>query len=102
MEKLYTVSKNRPAADCDSDHRLLKAKFRLKLKKAGKTTRPGRYDLNQTPYESAVEVMTRFKGLDLVCLNSVPELGTEVCNTVQEQKTKPSHGKRKARKQIFI
>ena len=51
MEKLYTVSKNRPAADCGSDHQLLKEKFRLKLKKAGKTTRPARYNLNQVPYE---------------------------------------------------
>ena len=57
--------------DSGSDHQLLIAKFRLKVKKAGKTTRPGRYDLNQTPYESAVEVMTRFKGLALI--NSVPE-----------------------------
>ena len=55
MEKLYTVSKNRPAADCDSDHQLLKAKFRLKLKKAGKITKPARYNLNQVPYEYAVE-----------------------------------------------
>ena len=56
MEKLYTVSKNRPAADCDSDHRLLKAKFRLKLKKVEKITMPARYDLNQIPYEYAVKV----------------------------------------------
>ena len=49
MEKLYTVSKTRPGADCDSDHELLIAKFRLKLKKVGKTTRPFRYDLNQIP-----------------------------------------------------
>ena len=46
MEKLYTVSKNRPGADCCSDHELLIAKFRLKLKKVGETTRPFRYDLN--------------------------------------------------------
>ena len=71
MEKLYTVSKNRPAADCDSDHRLLKAKFRLKLKKAGKTTRPVRCDLNQIPYDYSVKVKNRFKGLDLV--GRVPE-----------------------------
>ena len=50
MEKLYTVSKNTPGADCGSDHELLIAKFRLKLKKVGKTTRPFRYDLNQIPY----------------------------------------------------
>ena len=63
--------KKRPGADCDSDHQLLIAKFRLKLKKEGKITRPARYDLNQIPYEYAVEVMNRFKGLALI--NSVPE-----------------------------
>ena len=69
MEKLYTVSKTRPEADCDSDHELLIAKFRLKLKKVGKTTRPFRYDLNQIPYDYTVEVRNRFKGLDLTeCL----------------------------------
>ena len=66
MEKLYTVSKNKtPGADCGSDHELLIAKFRLKLKKVGKTTRPFRYDLNQIPYDSTVEVRNRFTGLDL-------------------------------------
>ena len=65
MEKLYTVSKTRPGADCGSDHELLIAKFRLKLKKVGKTTRPFRYDLNQIPYHYTVEVRNRFKGLDL-------------------------------------
>ena len=50
MEKLYTVIKKRPGADCGSDHELLMAKLRLKLKKVGKATRPFRYDLNQTPY----------------------------------------------------
>ena len=59
----------RPGADCGSDHKLLIAKFRLKLKKAGKTTRPFRYDLNQIPYNYTVEVTNRFKGLDLIqCL----------------------------------
>ena len=56
MEKLYTVSKKRPGADCGSDHELLIAKFRLKLKKVGKTTRPFRYDLNQMSYDYSVEV----------------------------------------------
>ena len=55
-----------PGADCGSDHELLIAKFRLKLKKIGKTTRPFRYDLNQIPYEFTVEVRNRFKGLDLI------------------------------------
>ena len=69
MEKLYTVSKNNTGADCGSDHELLIAKFRLKLKKVGKTNRPFRYDLNQIPYDYTVEVRNRFKGLDLIeCL----------------------------------
>ena len=62
MEKLYT----RPGADCGSDHEPLIAKFRLKLKKLGKTTRPFRYDLNQIRYDYTVEVRNRFKGLDLI------------------------------------
>ena len=56
MEKLYTVSKNKTGADCGSDHELLIAKFRLKLKKVWKTTRLFRYDLNQIPYNYTVEV----------------------------------------------
>ena len=59
-------AKTRPGADCGSDHELLIAKFRLKLKKVEKTTRPFRYDLNQIPYDYTVEVMNRFKVLDLV------------------------------------
>ena len=71
MEKLYTVSKTRPRADYDSYHELLISKFRLKLKKVGKTTRPFRYDLNQIPYDYTVEVRNRFKGLDLIeCLKN--------------------------------
>ena len=66
MEKLYTVSKTRPGADCGSDHELLIAKFRLKLKKVGKTIRSFPYDLNQYPYDYTVEVTNRFKGLDLI------------------------------------
>ena len=60
MEKLYTVSKTRLRADCGSDHELFIAKFRLKLKEAGKTTRLFRYDLNQIPYNYTVEVGNRF------------------------------------------
>ena len=60
MEKLYRVSETRPRADCGSDHELLIAKFRLKLKKVGKTTRPFRYDLNQIPYDYTVEVRNIF------------------------------------------
>ena len=58
-------AKTRPGADCGSDHELLITKFRLKLKKAGKTTRSFRYDLNQIPYDYTVELRNRFKGLDL-------------------------------------
>ena len=83
MEKLYAVSKIRPGADCGSDHELLIAKFRLKLKKVGKTTRPLRYDLNQILYDYTVEVKHRLKGLHVI--DRVPdELWTEVCDIVQE------------------
>ena len=76
-------AKTRLGADCGSDHELLIAKFRLKLKKVWNTTRPFRYDLNQIPHDSTVEVGNRFKGLDLI--DRVPdELWTEVCDTVQE------------------
>ena len=71
MKKLYTISKNKTGADCGSDHELLIAKFRLKLKKVGKTTRPFRYDLSQIPNDYTVEVRNRFKGLDLTeCLKN--------------------------------
>ena len=74
-------AKTRPGADCGSDQELLIAKFRLKLKKVGKTTRPFRYDLNKIPYDYTVEVANRFKGLDLV--DKVPEeRWTEVRNIV--------------------
>ena len=58
-------AKTRLEADCGSDHKLLIAKFRVELKKVGKTTKPFRYDLNQIPYDYTVEVRNRFKGLDL-------------------------------------
>ena len=84
MEKLYTVSKKQDCiADCGSDHEFLIAKFRLKVKKVAKTTRPFRYDLNKILYDYTIEVVNRFEGLDLV--DRVPEeLWTEVCNIVQE------------------
>ena len=66
MENLSIVSKNRLGADCRSNHEFLIAKFRFKLKKLGKTTRPFRYDLNQIPYDNTMEVTNRFKGLDLI------------------------------------
>ena len=71
----------RPGADCGLDHELLIAKFRQKLKKVDKTTRPFRYDPNQIPYDYTVEVSNRFKGLDLI--DRVPdELWMEVCDIV--------------------
>ena len=80
-------AKTRPGADCGSDHEHLIAKFRLKLKKVGKTTRPFRYDLNQIPYDYTVEVTNRFKGLDVI--DRVPdELWTEVHDIVQETRIK--------------
>ena len=83
MEKLYTVRKTRPGADYGSDNKLLIAKFRLKLQKVGKTTRPFRYDLNQIPYDYTVEMRNRFKGLDLI--DRVPdELWMEVHDIVRE------------------
>ena len=91
-------AKTRPGADCDSDHELLIGKFRLKLKKVGKTTRPFRYDLNQIPYDYTVEVRNRFKGLDLI--DRVPEeLWKEVCNVVQEAAIKTIHKKKKCKRQ---
>ena len=66
MKKLYTVRKTRLGADCGSDHELNIAKFRLKLKKVGKTISPLRHDLNQIPYDYTVDVTNRFKRLDLI------------------------------------
>ena len=91
-------AKTRPGADYGSDHELLIAKFRLKLKKVGKTTRPFRYDLNQIPYAYTVEVRNRFKGLDLI--DRVPdELWTEDHDIVQETGIKTIPWKRNAKKQ---
>ena len=79
MEKLLSA-KTRLRADCSSDRKLLIAKFRLKLKTVGKTTRTFRYNLNQIPYNYTVEVTNRFKGLDLI--DRVPEkLWLEVHNS---------------------
>ena len=71
MESSIQSTKTRSGADCGSDHELLITKFRLKLKKVEKTTRPFKYDLNQIPYDYTVEVRNRFKGLDLIeCLKN--------------------------------
>ena len=92
-------AKARPGADCGSEHQLFTAKFRLKSKKVGKTTRPFRYDLNQITYNYKVEVRYRSKKLDLI--DRVPEeLWMEVHNTVQEVviKTIPKRNKCKKAK----
>ena len=82
-------AKTRPGADCGSDHELLITKFRLKLKKVGKITRPFRYDLNQIPYDYTVEVRNRFTGLDLI--DRVPdELWMEVHDMYRRQGSRPS------------
>ena len=95
MEK---STKTRPGADCGSDHELLITKFRLKLKKRGETARPFRYDLNQIPYEYTVEVINRFKGLDLI--DRVPdELWNEVRDIVQETGIKSIPMEKKCKKQ---
>ena len=66
MEKLYKQAKIRQGADCGSDNESFIEKFKLKFKKAGKTARPFRYDLNQILYDYTVEVTNRFKGSDLI------------------------------------
>ena len=101
MQCILSPSLNLILADYDSDHELLIAKFRLKLKKVGKTTRPFRYDLNQIPYDYAVEVRNRFKGPNLI--DRVPdELWNEVCDIVQETwiKTIPKEKKCKKTKKL--
>ena len=91
-------AKTRPGADCGSDHELLIAKFRLRLKKVGKTTRPFRYDLNQIPYNYTVEVTNIFKELDLI--DRVPEKQcTEVWEFVQEAVIKTIPPKKKCKRQ---
>ena len=91
-------AKTRPGADCGSDHELLIAKFSLKLKKVGKTTRSLRYDLNQIPYDYTVEVGNRFKGLDLID-RVLDELWTEVPDIVQETGIKTIPMEKNAKKQ---
>ena len=99
-EALYSQQKQL-GADCGSDHELLIAKFRLKLKKVGKTSRPFRYDLNQIPYDYTVEVTNRFKGLDLI--DRVPEeLWNEVLDIVQQTVVKIIPKNRKCRKPKWL
>ena len=90
--KRFIQSKTRPGADCGSDHELLTAKFRLKLEKVGKSTKPFRYDQNQIPYDYTVEVTSRFK----IRSDRVPKkLWMEVRNIVQEVVIKIIHEKKK-------
>ena len=94
-------AKTRPGADYGSDHELLIAKFRLKLKKVGKTTRPFRHDLNQILYDYTVEGKNRYKGLDLI--DRVPdELWTEVHDIVQEAVIKTIPKKKKCKKAKWL
>ena len=98
MEKLYRQSaKTRLGDDCASDHELLTAKFRLKLKKVGKTTRSFRYDINQIPYDYTVEVRHRFKGLDLI--EWLMNYGQRFMTLCKRQESRPSPRKRNAKKQ---
>ena len=94
-------AKTRPGVDCGSDHELLIAKPRLKLKKVEKTTRPFRYDLNQIPYDYTVEMGNRLKGLDQI--DRVPdELWTEVRDIVQEAVIKTIPKKKKCKKAKWL
>ena len=97
MEKLYTVAKARLGADYGSDHQLHIAKFRLKSKKVGKTTRPFRYDLNHIPYNYTVKVTNRFKGFELIeCLKNY---GLRFVTLYRRHGSRQSPWKRNAKKQ---
>ena len=94
-------AKIRPGVDCGSDYELLITKFRLELKKVGKTTRPFRYDLNQIPYDYTMEVRNRFKGLDLI--GGVPDaLWNEVHDIVQETGIKTIPVEKKCKKANWL
>ena len=94
-------AKARLGADCGSDQEIVIAKFRVKLKKVGKNTRPFRYDLNQTPYYYTVEVTNIFKGLHLIDI-VLEELWTEVCDIVQEALIKNIPKKKKCKKAKWL
>ena len=101
MECSIQSAKTRPGSDCGSDHELLIAKFRLKLKKVGITTRPFKYDLNQIPYDYTVEVRNRFKGLDLID-REPDELWAEVSDVVQEERIKTTPKEKKCKKAKWL
>ena len=101
MEKLYTVSKTTLGADCGSDHELLIAKFRHKLKKVRKTTRPFRYDLNQIPYDYTLEVRNRCKGLDLTD-RILMNYGMRFVTLYRRQGSRPSHGKEMQKSKMAV
>ena len=94
-------AKTRPETDCGSDHELLIATFRLKLKIVGKTTRSFRYDLNQIPYDYTVEVRNRFKGLDQID-RGPKELWTEVRDIAQEAVIKTIPKRKKCKKAKWL
>ena len=97
MRNSIQSAKTRLGADCGTDHEFLIAKFRLKLKKVGKTTRTFKYDLNQIPYDYTVEVINRFMELDLI--DRVPaDLRMEVLDILQEAMIKTTPKKKKCRK----
>ena len=101
MRSSIQPTKTRLGADCGSDHELLICKFRLKLKKVGKTTRPLKYGLNQISYDNTVEVTNRFKGLYLV--DRVPEvLWMEVHDTVQATGIKTIPMEKKCKKEKWL
>ena len=101
MEKLYRVSKNKTGSRCGSNHELLIAKFRLKLKWLGKTTRPFRYNLNQIPYDYTVEVRNIFKRLDLI-YRMPKELWMELHDIVQEAVIQTIFKKKKGKKAKWL
>ena len=97
IEKFYTVSKSRPGDDCGSSHELLIDKFRLKLKKVGKTNRTFRYDLNQISYDYTMEVTNRFKGLNLT--KGLKNCWQRLMTLYKRQWSRPSPRKRTANRQ---
>ena len=100
-ESVLQWAKTRPGPDCCSDHELLIAKFRCKLKREAITTTPFRYDLNQIPYDYTVEVRDRFKGLDLID-REPEELSMEFCDSVQETGIKTIPMEKKGKKAKWL